>query len=125
MDGRNPGTIAVVVFGLIAAVVLSATPLVSAAAIVINVATDGPVSVPDYAAVSGNTQASAPGQVVEVLGGTFGGGASLQNNGSESGTNMVNIGSLRTALDDGGVVSATGLGFGFGLNETGPSGRTP
>jgi hypothetical protein len=68
----------------------------------------------DYAAVSGNNAASAPGQVFDVL--------SLQTNVSESGSNSVDMGDLWDTLNDGGVTTATSLVFGFGLNETGSLG---
>ena len=72
----------------------------------------GPVA--DFAAIAGNDQSSAPGQVLDVL--------QLQSNGSESGLNTLAMGDLWLALDGGGVVSATNLVFGFGINETGPVG---
>jgi hypothetical protein len=70
----------------------------------------------DYAAVSGNSEASSPGQVIEVLGGP---GGSLQSADPESETRILAMGLLYDTLADGGVTAATSLVFGFGLNETG------
>lgn len=76
----------------------------------------------DFSAVGGALNASSPGQVLELLGGSLGGAADLHANGSESGTNTVSMGSLWSTLNSGGVTSASRLVFGFGVNETGPIG---
>jgi hypothetical protein len=68
----------------------------------------------DFVAVAGTGVASAPGQVYDVL--------QLQDNGSESGSNAVDMGDLWVTLDTGGLASATTLVFGFGINETGAVG---
>lgn len=70
-----------------------------------------------FFAVAGATDDSAPGQVVEVLGGNLGGSASLQASPNESGSNSLNIGTLWSILDDEGVTSTSSLVFGFGVNE--------
>ena len=74
----------------------------------------------DFAAVAGNVTQSSPGQVEEVLGTQT--TASLQNNGSESNSFMLNMGVLHTLLDSAGIVSTSTLVFGFGNNETGAPG---
>jgi hypothetical protein len=66
-----------------------------------------------FAMISGNSGASSPGSVLDVL--------QLQKNGSESNTNSISMGSLRTVLSAGGISSTTYLALGFGVNETGPA----
>jgi hypothetical protein len=74
----------------------------------------------EFLVVRGNPSNSSPGQVVEILGESS--APSLQSNGSESNSNSVAMGAIHAALASAGVVSATNLALGFGLNETGPVG---
>ncbi|MDP3936544.1 MAG: PEP-CTERM sorting domain-containing protein [Deltaproteobacteria bacterium] len=74
----------------------------------------------DFLSISGNVTESSPGQVEEVLGTQT--TASLQDNGSESNSYMLEMGTLRLLLDTAGITTTNTLVFGFGLNETGAVG---
>ena len=73
----------------------------------------------DYHEVSGNMDDSAPGQIMDVLGGQS---SPLHDSPTASETRSNDMGDLWTTLDDGGLTTASILGFGFAINETGPTG---
>lgn len=70
----------------------------------------------DFSEISGFEAASSPGQVLEILGGSGSTSADFA-----AGVTL-NMGDLWDILDAGMVGSASILGFGFGINETGPTG---
>ncbi len=82
-----PKTSIILSFLFIAVTVLTFTSVQAFATVTVDDAFDSfNTGVGNYYFVSGNDAASSPGQVEEVLGGTLGGAANLQSNGSESGT---------------------------------------
>lgn len=118
---RWGGVAMAVLLSSVAAATAQAAPVVIQNGNELFVAANGD-AMGNFFAVAGDAAQSSPGQVTEVLGGTLGGGASLQNNGSESGTHSLDIGSLWSTLDAGGVTATSSLVFGFGLNESGQIG---